>query len=68
LDNQAGEYISVTPWPGKADPNDYILGSNWYSDRPAPQLFIDEQKGAKTVAKYRKAFMLDWAKRWEWLK
>jgi len=68
LDAQKGQYISVTPWPGKADPNDYILGSNWYSDRPEPQLFIEEQQGAKTVAKYREAFLLDWANRWEWLK
>jgi len=68
LDAQAGQYISVSPWPGKANPNDYMLGSNWYSDRPEPQLFIEEQQGAKTVAKYREAFLLDWAKRWEWLK
>lgn len=68
LDAQTGQYTSVTSWPGKVDPNDYILGSNWYSDRPDPQLFIEEQQGAKTVAKYREAFLMDWAKRWEWLK
>jgi hypothetical protein len=68
LDAHAGHYTSVTPWPGKDDPNDYILGSNWYSDRLEPQLFIEEQQGAKTVSKYRKEFLLDWAKRWEWLK
>jgi hypothetical protein len=67
LDGQTGEYISVTPWPGRTNPNDYILGNNWYSDRPESKLFIEEQQGAKTVAKYREAFMLDWAKRWAWL-
>lgn len=67
LNAQAGQYISVTPWPGEVDPNDYVLGSNWYSDRLEPQLFIGEQQGAKTVSKYREAFLLDWAKRWEWL-
>ena len=68
LDDQTGQYISVTPWPGKANPDDYILGSNWYSDRPEPHLFIEDQQGAKTVSKYREAFLSDWAKRWEWLK
>lgn len=68
LDAQKGQYISVTPWPGKADPNDFILGSNWYSDRLESDLFIEEQQGAKTVAKNREAFLLDWAKRWNWLK
>lgn len=67
LDAQAGQYISVTPWPGKVNSDDYILGSNWYSDRPEPQLFIGEQQGAKTVSKHREAFLLDWAKRWKWL-
>lgn len=67
LDAQTGQYISVTPWPGKVEPDDYILGSNWYSDRPDPQLFLEEQQGAKTVSKHRESFLLDWAKRWEWL-
>jgi hypothetical protein len=68
LDAQTGQYTSVTPWPGKVDPNDHVLGSNWFSDRPEPQLFIEEQQGARSIAKYREAFLLDWAKRWEWLK
>lgn len=67
LDAQKGQYTSIIPWPGKVDPNDYILGSTWYSDRPEPQLFIEDQQGAITVAKHREAFLLDWAKRWEWL-
>jgi hypothetical protein len=68
LDGQAGQYISVTPWPGKVDPDDYILGSNWCSDRSEQSLFIEDQQGAKTVSKYRKEFLLDWAVRWEWFK
>jgi len=68
LNAQEGQYTSVIPWPGKVNPYDYTLGSNWYSDRPEPQLFIENQQGAKTVAKHREAFLLDWAKRWEWLK
>ena len=68
LDGQTGQYISVTPWPGKVAPDDFILGPNWYSDRSERHLFIEDQQGAKTVSKYRTAFLLDWAKRWEWLK
>jgi len=68
LDAQTGNYTSVTPWPGKVDSKDYVLGPNWFSDRLEPQLFIEEQQGAKTVSKYRESFLLDWAKRWEWLK
>lgn len=68
LNGQTGQYISTFPWPGKPNSNDYLLGDNWYSDVTAPELFIDDQQGAKTVSKYRSEFLLDWAKRWEWLK
>ncbi|NNE78455.1 MAG: DUF1593 domain-containing protein, partial [Pricia sp.] len=68
LDGQTGHYVSITPWPGVQSPDDYKLGTNWYSDRPDPELFIGEQQGAKTVAKHREAFLMDWAQRWEWLR
>ncbi|MEN3324727.1 nucleoside hydrolase-like domain-containing protein [Mariniflexile soesokkakense] len=68
LNGQTGQYTSIVPWPGKPGPNDYLLGDNWYSDVTDNDLFIDDQQGAKTISKYRKAFLLDWAKRWEWLK
>lgn len=68
LNGQIGQYVSITPWPGKPGPDDYKLGSNWYGDRQEPDLFIGEQQGAGTIAKYREEFLLDWAKRWEWLK
>jgi hypothetical protein len=68
LNNQIGQFVSIIPWPGKPSANDYKVGSNWYTDNPNPKLFIKEQQGAKTVSKYRKEFLLDWAKRWEWLK
>ena len=68
LDGQAGKYVSVTPWPGIPDKNDYVLGNDWYSDRPEPELSLNTQQGARTVSKYREAFLMDWAKRWEWLK
>ncbi len=68
LDGQKGKYVSVAPWPGEAGPDDYVLGRSWYSDRPEPGLFLGTQQGARTVSKHREAFLLDWAKRWEWLK
>ena len=67
LDAQTGQYISTTPWPGKPTPDDYRLGPNWYSDKKEPELYIGDQQGAKTVSKHREAFLLDWAKRWQWI-
>jgi hypothetical protein len=67
LDGQTGQFVSTTPWPGHPNPNDLRLGPNWYSDRTEPDLFIGVQQGAKTVAKHRSAFLMDWAKRWELL-
>jgi hypothetical protein len=62
-----GGYTSTNPWPGKASATDIPLGAHWYSDRPDPALFIEDQQGAQTIAKFREEFLLDWAKRWEWL-
>jgi hypothetical protein len=67
LDGQTGQFVSTTPWPGKPNANDLILGENWYTDRLEPEFFIGVQQGAKTVAKYREQYLMDWAKRWVWL-
>lgn len=67
LNGQTGSYVSVAPWPGRPGPNDFELGKNWYSDRAEPKFFLGEQQGAKTIAKYREAYLQDWAKRWAWL-
>jgi hypothetical protein len=68
LDGQKGQYVSVNPWPGKPSKDDYKIGNNWYGDKTEEYLFIREQQGAKTISKNREAYLLDWAKRWEWLK
>ncbi|TVZ17074.1 nucleoside hydrolase-like domain-containing protein [Maribacter sp. MAR_2009_72] len=68
LNGQKGAYVSITPWPGKLANDDYMLGSNWYSDIKDPNYFIKDQQGAKTVSKHRKEFLEDWAERWSWLK
>lgn len=67
LDGHEGQFVSVIPWPGKANYDDLRLGNNWYTDRHEQELFIGVQQGAKTVAKYREEFLMDWAERWEWL-
>jgi hypothetical protein len=68
LNNQKGQFVSITPWPGKPGPDDYKLGKTWFSDRREPELFFGDQQGARTISKYREAFLSDWGKRWDWLK
>lgn len=67
LDGQNGEYTSTAPWPGKPNKDDYKLGKHWFGDLPNPEYFLDGQQGAKTLSKYREAYLSDWAKRWAWL-
>ncbi|SHG19296.1 protein of unknown function [Flavobacterium fluvii] len=67
LNEQKGQFVSTIPWPGKQTPDDYKLGKHWYGDRQEPELFLEQQQGAKTISKFRSEFLLDWAKRWEWL-
>jgi hypothetical protein len=68
LNGMEGQFVSTIPWPGKSGPDDYILGKNWYSDKPESEYFMQDQQGAGTVAKFREEFLMDWAKRWEWFK
>ncbi len=68
LNGQTGKYVSINPWPGKAGKDDYKLGNQWYGDRPDSNLYIGDQQGAKTISVHREAYLMDWAKRWEWMK
>lgn len=68
LNGQQGQYVSTTPWPGRLNQDDFKLGGHWYSDRQEPNLFMEDQQGAKTVFRFREEYLLDWAKRWQWLK
>jgi hypothetical protein len=67
LNGLKGQFVSTVPWPGIPTPDDYKLGKHWYGDRQEPELFLEQQQGARTVSKFRSEFLLDWAKRWEWL-
>ena len=68
LDGQKGQYVSSAPWPSQPHKDDYPLGKNWYGDLPNPEYFLADQQGARTISKHRTAFLMDWAKRWQWLK
>lgn len=65
---QSGKFVVNNTWPGKHNSNDYLLGPNWYTDRDDTELFVGIWQGAQTVLKWRSKVLLDWAKRWEWLR
>lgn len=65
---QTGEFVVNNTWPGKINADDYKLGDYWYTDRNDANLFEGKWQGSKTVSKWRKDVLQDWAKRWELLK
>ncbi len=67
IDGQAGKFVSVNPWPGKENENNFTL-NNWWSDRSDPDLYLGEYQGAKTVSKWREEYLTDWVERLSWLK
>ncbi|MFM6975376.1 MAG: nucleoside hydrolase-like domain-containing protein [Sphingobacteriaceae bacterium] len=68
FEEQSGTFVVDNIWPGKPRSTNFILGSNWYTDRPNPELYDDIWQGGKTVLKWRNEVLLDWAKRWAWLR
>jgi len=65
---RSGQLVIDNSWPGKTQNSDFKLGRSWYTDRTDPQLFDGKWQGGKTVQKWRNDALLDWAKRWVWLK
>jgi len=63
-----GSIVVDNSWPGKKHPTDYPLGNNWYTDKSDTALYDGKIQGGKTLLKWRSDALLDWAKRWEWLK
>lgn len=41
-------------------------GPHYWTDDPQPELVENDRPGAKTVNRYRKAYLDDWAKRMDW--
>lgn len=64
---QEGVLVVDNLWPGKKQNTDYKLGDNWYTDKSDPNLYDGKIQGGKTILKWRKDILLDWAKRWNWL-
>lgn len=65
---QEGKLVVTNLWPGKTNSTDYRLGANWYTDKADPKLYDGKIQGGQTILKWRNDILLDWAKRWEWLK
>ncbi len=63
-----GSIVVNNLWPGKKHSTDYQLGDNWYTDKGSPDLYDGKIQGGKTILKWRKDILQDWAKRWAWLK
>jgi Protein of unknown function (DUF1593)/Domain of unknown function (DUF5060) len=68
FDFPEGKLVVNNLWPGKSHTTDYQLGSNWYSDKAAPNFFDGNIQGGKTILKWRNDILLDWAERWVWLR
>jgi len=63
-----GSIVVDNLWPGKAYPTDYPLGDHWYTDRSDKDLYDGKIQGGKTILKWKSDILLDWAKRWNWLR
>lgn len=68
LDGKEGCIVIDNYWPGKKHESDYILGNNWYSDKSDKDLYDGKLQGGITIQKWRTDVLMDWAKRWNWLK
>ncbi|MCR9015492.1 DUF1593 domain-containing protein [Aquiflexum gelatinilyticum] len=61
MNNPEGE-----SWGGSFVKTDH--GPNYWTDNPHIDLIENGRQGAKTVNRFRKDFLMDWAKRMSWLK
>jgi hypothetical protein len=68
LNGHEGKLNIVNLWPGKENPTDIPLGTTWFSDKSDPKLYDGKFQGGKTISKWKNDILLDWAKRWKWLK
>lgn len=67
LDGQTGNFTSFNPWPGDPDQQNIQPLNNWWSDKQDDSLYLGDYQGAKTISKWRKAYLSDWEERWKWL-
>ena len=67
LDGKSGGFVAVDPWPGDPSADDYRGLNYWWSDHPGDSLFEGAHQGAKSIFRFQEDFLMDWARRWEWL-
>jgi hypothetical protein len=65
---EEGKLVVDNLWPGKKHATDYTVGPNWYTDKIDPSLYEGKLQGGKTISKWKSDVLMDWAKRWEWLR
>lgn len=68
LNGLEGSLVVDNHWPGKRQATDYPLGSSWFADRSEADLYDGQIQGGITILKWREAVLMDWAKRWSWLR
>lgn len=68
LNGLEGSLVVDNHWPGKRQATDYPLGSSWFTDRSEADLYDGQIQGGITILKWREAVLMDWAKRWSWLR
>lgn len=68
LNKLTGSLVITNLWPGKKHNTDYLLGNTWYSDKSNPELYDGKIQGGKTLLKWKNDVLIDWSKRWAWLK
>lgn len=67
LNGLSGAFTSVSPWPGSPAKDNIVPLNTWWSDKLAAGDFAGNHQGARTIQRFREAFLLDWATRWAWL-
>lgn len=66
--NAKGAFVVSNLWPGEKKSSDYVLGNNWYSDKPDKDLYFGKIQGGFTIYKWREAVLSDWKTRLDWLR
>ncbi|MEB2780745.1 DUF1593 domain-containing protein [Algoriphagus sp. C2-6-M1] len=67
LSGRKGQFTSTDPWPGELNQDDIVSLRNWWSDSQDTEQYAEGHQGAKTIARWRKDYLRDWAERLSWL-
>jgi hypothetical protein len=64
----SGAFVSESPWPGEPVAGDIEGLTHWWTDDPDTAMSEGAHQGARTVSRWREAFLRDWATRLDWLR